>query len=323
MRRLFLALATGAAAAAAAGVGTPAALADDSGGCQVGGNLSIATACPIIGSFGGTLTTNNPADSNWPNGGETDFYKFYATKGTVLSVTVTDDYACNLPPVQSVAGPWSPDGQCGVMLTQMDLSDNNTVVGTESGWGIGGDSNVNYTLHSGTMNAGPLDGSGIWVLEVDGSPAYRQNADNTLTVFPTPYSVNVSATAGSIQWPPPGTTDDSPPPPPNTTTPPTSTPSTPAAPVHHPAAVVRCVVPSVSGQTLSTVKHRLAANHCTVGRVQWFTKVPHGFGRPRHGNVFALVSGTRKVMKAGAVLPKGTKLGLWAVGPATAQTRSR
>ena len=309
MRRLFLALATGAAAAAAAGVGTPAALADDSGGCQVGGNLSIATACPIIGSFGGTLTTNNPADSNWPNGGETDYYKFYATKGTVLSVTITDDETC------------VSTQTCGEMVAELPISDNNTERTPVVGYA---NSNGSPLPHSGTFSTAPLDGSGVYYLDVDGSPAFRQDTNNTETIFPTPYSVDVSVTAGSIQWPPPGTTDDSPPPPPpDTTTPPTSPPSTPAAPVHHPVPVARCVVPSVSGQTLSTVKHRLAANHCTVGRVQWFTKVPHGFGRPRHGNVFALVSGTRKVMKAGAVLPKGTKLGLWAVGPATAQTRSR
>jgi hypothetical protein len=329
MKKLFLPL----AAVVALGAATTASSALADGSC--GANYTLTTACPLTsaGAFSGTLV-NNAVNGDWPNGGENDYYKFYATKGTTLSVTITDTYPCAIPPVESVDGPWSPDGRCGTMLAYMDISDDERDRTGISGYGVG-DGNVNYTLHTGTPFTATIPGTGTWYVVVDGSPAF----DDTGTIIsPTPYTVNVTVTAGSIQWPAPADTTPppttTPPPPPTTTPPPATTPpvvtppvTTAPTPVTPPKAVY-CVVPRYAGQTLSTVQHRLAANHCVshVQRVKR-SKVPRRFRQLRSGRVFALMSGTHTLTpgKKLAERPSGgsTVLIRVVVGPLLAETRSR
>jgi hypothetical protein len=89
-----------------------------------------------------------------------------------------------------------------------------------------------------------IPATGTYYVKVTGDLGQDSNG-NPVDV---PYTLTVQASP-AVQWPPP------PPPPAPAPTPPPP-----------PAA---CVVPHYGGVTLTTIEHRIAANHCTVGAVHY------------------------------------------------------
>ena len=292
-------------AAAIAGTGAiamlagsaPSALAD--GPC--GANYSLATACPLNGAatVNGTLVNRAVDGEAFGDGlgGEDDYYEFSASRGTQLSTTITDEYSCNAP-MEQTAGPPSIDSQCGFM--EMYLATANSggssnpgdplITGTPSGYARSTNDGGTPHLVLGSLATGtrPFNHNGVYYLVVEGSPA--TDWETWTATYPTPYTFSVTVTAHS-------------------------------APVGG-----HCVVPRFSEQTVTTVRRRLIASHCAAGPVRWVAQRNISrrlYGRPRQGNVFALVGKTHKALRPGTVLPNGTTLSVWAAGPKTVQTRSR
>ena len=338
MRKLLLPLT--AAVALGVAITAPSALAD--GPC--GQNYDFTTACAVSGpgTIHGTIVDNSKPNPQFDGaGGEDDYYKFYAAPGTVLSVTITDDYACDA----SVFLVPNTEAGCGELVATLPISDIDTIDSTTAGIFVTGDGTpggIMLVHDTATLNAGPLDGGGTYYLTVSGEgPFVSQVVDGPTspppTWFPMPYTINVSVSAGSIQAPPPPDTTDNPPPPPPppTTVTPTPTPTptpvttTVPAPTTAPVKAIYCVVPRFAGQTLSTVKHRLAVNHCMahVQRVKQ-SSVPRRFRRLKAGSVFALMAGSHALTPGNKLVDRPSSSSvvvIQVVGPKSklAATRSR
>lgn len=162
---------------------------------------------------------------------ETDFYAFHAAANTRLNITITDeeDATC------STNGPTS----CGMLGDGLYDASGNWQAGTVAGAYETGSSAPQSGVSAPYSYSYIVPAAGTYYVEVAG----EMTADANNNPLATPYQLQVSASPGVV-WPYGAK--------------PTPTP-TPRP----------CVVPLFANATLTTVKQRITAAHCAVGRVQW------------------------------------------------------
>jgi hypothetical protein len=133
-------------------------------------------ACPVntasTTSYSGSLVTDN----------ESDYYVFYAQKGTELSVTITDT---ENPSCSTSAG------YCGGAAVNLDDAQGNQLDGTD-----GSTPNNGITVPQRFSHT--LESAGTYYLIVSGYLGTDQNQNPTAV----PYTLNVSASP-NVQWPAP------------------------------------------------------------------------------------------------------------------------
>ena len=155
------------------------ALATADGPC--GHDFDGPTACGVNspGTYKGALTTRNGAD----------YYVFYATRGTALTVTVTNTQE----PVCERFGLGKND--CGTIAAELRDSTGSEVTRTgesEPAGGITVPAKFSYTLTE----------SGVHYIVVFGGVAGENRTDSQGNPTPTPYMLSVTAEP-RVQWPAP------------------------------------------------------------------------------------------------------------------------
>lgn len=161
---------------------------------------------------------------------DVDYYVMYAAKSTHLSLSITDR---ENPACSNADFPI----QCGEVSIALYDSQGNEVGGP--GGGSSARNGITVPLTWSTI----ISSAGTYYLEVSGDEGSDSNGNSTSV----PYDLNVAASP-NVEWPAPI---------------PAPAPISPPAPAR-PA----CVVPKYGGASLNTVKKRIKADHCTVGKVR-------------------------------------------------------
>jgi hypothetical protein len=201
--------------------------------------LMIAAPAAADGPCGQDYTGNSACSVNsaaTPNYNGTivagDYYFFYAAANTHLTLSITDDQNPECDNSYS----------CGSVTAELYDAEADELGG--SGWSAP-ENGITVPQSWSTI----MPATGTYYVEVSGNLG-QDSYGNPVDV---PYTLAVQASP-AVQWPAPA-----PRPAPAPT--PAPTPPAPTPPA--------CVVPGYGGVTLTTVEHRIAANHCTLGAVHY------------------------------------------------------
>jgi hypothetical protein len=137
------------------------------------------TACPITGAgtYSGTITSSS----------ETDFFAFWARKGTAVAVTITNTDN----PVTCLV----PRGDCGYADAVLDNSQASPLAWTPYGSTVNGDGITEPDGFSTT-----LEQTGTYYLKAYAGFGMDTNGNPT----PVPYTFQITASP-NVEWPPPCT----------------------------------------------------------------------------------------------------------------------
>lgn len=152
------------------------------GPCGVDYNGPTACGITAPANITGTFLQGPAEDSNH------DYYVFWASAGTQISVTVTNEINSACAPIAGYG-----DYSCGYIDLSLEDSSGNDIAesSTPSRY-------YNGVLHSGTLIT-TLTDTGTYYLIAHGGASNDSNGNP----HPTPYGLSVVANSGTIQWPAP------------------------------------------------------------------------------------------------------------------------